>query len=349
LRQLHKLREEKRSRLSNQHGKVNFSALGAGAESKLVVEATELSKSFGNRVIIKNFSTRILKGDRIGILGPNGAGKSTLAKMLIRQLTPDEGKVRLGPTVEMIYLDQMQASLNPDKTLWETLCETGGDHVMVQGHSRHVVAYLKDFLFQDKQVKALVSILSGGERNRLALAKALTSPANLMVLDEPTNDLDMDTLDLLQEMLSDYPGTLIIISHDRDFLDKLTTSIIAVEGDGTAVEYVGGYDDYIRQRGDSSKASIVKKKSKPTPEKPRLAAPSAKLTFKEQYELKQLAERIKSLSAKKTELELRLEDPELYNRDPAAFQALTAEHHDVLVALDQAETRWLELEMKGGG
>jgi ATP-binding cassette subfamily F protein uup len=212
-----------------------------------VIEAQSLFKTLGDKPLIQNFSTRILRGDRIGIIGPNGAGKTTLIRMLAGVLPPDSGNVRLGKTIDLIYFDQLRDGLKPNETLWQNLCETGGDHVMVQGQPRHVMAYLKDFLFEEKQVRSPVSILSGGEKNRLALAKALTRPGNLLILDEPTNDLDMDTLDLLIEMVSDYSGTLLIVSHDRDFLDKLTTSIIGLEGDGIIRECVGGYQDYVRQ------------------------------------------------------------------------------------------------------
>ena len=230
LRALNQLRDIKRGVLQNQAQKVK---LGGGIESdissKLVANVVGISKSYEGKEIVKHFSTRILRGDRVGLLGANGAGKTTLLRLLMGLEKPDEGKVKLGAKIDLIYFDQMRDSLKPSETLWENLCETGGDQVLIGGHHRHVVAYLKDFMFEDKQAKSLVSTLSGGEKNRLALAKALTQSGNVLVLDEPTNDLDMDTLDLLQDILSDYEGTLLIVSHDRDFLDRMTTSIISFE------------------------------------------------------------------------------------------------------------------------
>jgi ATP-binding cassette subfamily F protein uup len=349
LKQLHLLRAEKRESLLNQPGKVNLGSLSTDIESKLVLEATNLHKGYGDRVLIKDFSTRLLRGDRIGILGPNGSGKSTLLKMLIGNLQPDSGSVRLGPTVVVTYLDQLQAALKPKETLWETLCETGGSQVKVGDYTRHVVAYLKDFLFTEAQIKGPVGLLSGGERNRLALAKALSTPGNLLVLDEPTNDLDMDTLDLLQETLSDYPGTLIIISHDRDFLDRLTTSIIAFESGDTGVvrEYVGGYDDYVRQRKTFSTPNKSNTPKEFTPKEDIKKTPSkGKLTFKEEFELKKLSETLETLAHRKKLLEEKLGNSNFYIQDPDGFHAMTKEMEEVHTLFNVSENRWLELEMK---
>lgn len=347
LRQLHKLREEKRQHQLNQVGKLKLVQADGDVSSKLVIEAESLKKYFGDRVIIRQFSTRILRGERIGIIGANGSGKTTLVKMLVKQLSPDEGRVTMGAHVDMIYYDQMRDSLKPSETLWENLCETGGDQVIVQGKSRHVVAYLKDFLFQEKQVRSPVSILSGGEKNRLALAKALTKPGNLLVLDEPTNDLDMDTLDLLIEMLADYPGTLIVVSHDRDFLDKLTTSIIAVEGNGVVEEYVGGYHDYLRQRKVTKTPVSSSTKPKPSLQQSKPSSSSSrKLSFNEKYEYDNLPGKIEALAKELNELEMKLANPLFYQNHPQEFVTLTSRLEEVRSDLDQAETRWLELAEK---
>jgi len=213
-----------------------------------MITARNVGKRFGDKVIVKDFSTRIFRKDRVGLIGPNGAGKTTLLRMLIGELEPDSGSVKLGANLMPVVIDQRRAALDPDKTPWEILAERG-DHVLVRGTPRHVMTYLREYLFKDEQARQPVRTLSGGERNRLLLAKALAAPSNLLVLDEPTNDLDADTLDLLQEALDEYDGTVLLVSHDRDFLDRLVTSTIALEGDGAAIEYAGGYSDYLLQRG----------------------------------------------------------------------------------------------------
>ena len=249
----------------------------------------------------------------------------------------------------------MQETLNENKTLWQNMCPNGGDHVTVQGQSKHVVAYLKDFLFEENQIRGMTHILSGGERNRLALAKALTQPCDFLVLDEPTNDLDSDTLDLLLEVLSEFPGTLLIVSHDRDFLDQLVTSLIAFEGDGTATEYVGGYQDYLRQRDSiittepkkikSTKDNKAEKEEKTS----ATAASKIKLTFIEKRDLEQLPTEMKVLSEVIAKLEQKLADPQLYQRNPADFSRLTQELGDKKAHLDTMEIRWLEIDEKANG
>jgi ATP-binding cassette subfamily F protein uup len=345
LRELNKLRDEKRAILSGQVGKLKMSGADTQGGSKLVIEANGISKTLGGKPLIQNFSTRILRGDRIGIIGPNGAGKTTLIRLLAGVLAPDSGTVRVGKTVDLIYFDQLRDTLKPNETLWQNLCDTGGDHVTVQGQPRHVMAYLKDFLFEEKQARTPVSILSGGERNRLALAKALTRPGNMLILDEPTNDLDMDTLDLLIEMVSDYTGTLLIVSHDRDFLDKLTTSIIGLEGDGIIRECVGGYQDYVRQY--PPQRLIPKAKSEPQEivERPK---PTRRFTYNEKREYENLPVRMDQLMRTISDAENRLEDPAFYNNHPQEFtkvsEVLTVSKEE----LERAETRWLELdEMMG--
>ena len=240
LRRLQALRAERAGRIAPQ-GRIKLAAATDPAGGQLVIEAKGIAKHFGEHALIRDFSTRIMRGDRVGIIGPNGCGKTTLLRLLVGQLAPDAGSVRLGANLTISYVDQRREALDPDATPWQTLCPGGGDQVAVQGRSRHVVGYLRDFLFRPEQARTPIRALSGGERNRLLLARQLARPANLLVLDEPTNDLDMETLDLLQEVLADFAGTLLLVSHDRDFLDRLVTSVIAFEGGGRLSEYAGGY------------------------------------------------------------------------------------------------------------
>lgn len=359
LQKLHDLRERKQAALSNQPASLKIQALQAVQSSKMVIEADGISKRFGSRSLVKNFSTRILDGDRIGLIGPNGAGKTTLIKMLVKELEPDEGTVRLGASINVTYVDQHHTSLNPKETLWENLCETGGDRVSTPSGSRHIVAYLRDFLFNERQIKAPVSLLSGGEKNRLALAKAFTKPCNLLILDEPTNDLDMDSLDLLVELLSDFQGTFLVVSHDRDFLDKLTTSIIAVEGNEEVKEYVGGYQDYVRQRGDmvaemggkpkssasKSRSQLQEKSQEKAQEKLEEKSPKARrLSYHEKRELEALPTLLAQLEGDIRLFEQKLSDPNFYGTNPAEFEKVSQKLHETRTRLDQAEHRWLELE-----
>lgn len=341
LRQLHTLREEKRAFMSGQIGKLKMAGADAEGGSRLVIEAKSISKTLGGKPLIQDFSTRILRGDRIGIIGPNGTGKTTLIRMLAGVMPPDSGTVRLGTNIDLIYFDQLRDTLKPNDTLWQTLCDTGGDHVSVQGHPRHVMAYLKDFLFEEKQARSPVSILSGGEKNRLALAKALTRPGNVLILDEPTNDLDMDTLDLLIEMVSDFTGTLLIVSHDRDFLDRLTTSIIALEGDGLIRECVGGYQDYIRQFPPQKDAVKSLKAPKEVVDRPKQIR---KITYNEKREYDLLPARMDELIKEISTAEARLEDPAFYRNHPQEFMKVTESLTNAKEELARAETRWLELD-----
>jgi ABC transport system ATP-binding/permease protein len=342
LRELHKLRDQKRSLLANKIGKLKLASADTELGSKLVVETKSISKSYGEKILINNFSTRILRGDRIGIIGPNGTGKTTLIRILAGLLVPDSGTIRLGKTVDLIYFDQLRDSLKPNDTLWQNLCETGGDHVTVQGEPRHVMAYLKDFLFEEKQIRSPVGILSGGEKNRLALAKAFTKPGNLLILDEPTNDLDMDTLDLLIEMLSDYKGTLIIVSHDRDFLDKLTTSVIGLEGDGVIREAVGGYQDYVRQYPSQKKPpKMDKAPPKESMEKPKSLR---RITYNDKREYDLLPGKMDELMKQIAGCEARLEDPAFYQNHPHEFVKVTEMLAKAREELSRCETRWLELD-----
>ncbi len=345
LRRLHELRA-KRAGQAARTGSVRMEAAEAGITGKLVVEAADIAKAYDGKPVIKGFSARILRGDRVGIIGPNGAGKTTLLRMLIGEMPPDSGKLRLGTNIAMVYLDQTREALAPGETPWSLLCPGGGDQVMVGDWPRHVVAYLRDFLFADSQARSPVESLSGGERNRLLLARALARPSNLLVLDEPTNDLDMDTLDLLQELLADYEGTILLVSHDRDFLDRVVTSTIAVEGDGSATEYPGGYSDYLRQRPDSGGAGIESRPEKSIRRaKPKPSGERRKLSYNQQRALQRLPGEIDALEKRIAALEARLADPALYARDPAVFDdtaaALTRAREDKAAA----EEAWLELEM----
>ncbi|MGE0093869.1 MAG: ABC-F family ATP-binding cassette domain-containing protein [Alphaproteobacteria bacterium] len=315
----------------------------------IVAELEDVAKAFpgesGPKTILKGFSTRIVRGDRIGIIGGNGVGKSTLLGIITGALPPDSGTVRHGTNLQVSYFDQRRASLDPDLSLWQTLAG-GGDTVLVQGQQRHVTSYLKDFLFGDAQFRAKVSTLSGGERNRLLLAQVLARPSNLLVFDEPTNDLDMETLDLLEEVLADYDGTLLLVSHDRDFLDRLVTSVIAMEGNGVVDEYVGGYSDYLRQRPPRAPKSPPKPAARPAspPSPPPARAP--RMSWKEKRELEDLPQRIASLEAEKSALEKSMADPDLYARNRASFEKASLRHGAVLTELAEAEERWLLLAVR---
>ncbi|MDZ4317822.1 MAG: ATP-binding cassette domain-containing protein [Phenylobacterium sp.] len=353
-RRLMEMRATKADRLRDTRGSMSMGVASAGASGQRVVEVKGLSKKFGDRVILEDFSTRILRGDRIAVVGPNGAGKTTLVKLLLGELPADSGEVTLGTNLEVAYIDQARADLKDDMLLKDALAPLGGDQIMVRGAPKHVAAYAKEFLFTDAQIRQPVRSLSGGERNRLLLARALAQPANLMVLDEPTNDLDMETLDLLEEMLSDYEGTLILVSHDRDFVDRLATSTIGLNGRGQVVETPGGWLDFLSQNPGFFGVSPAKapggRRGQPAPAAPTLAptpppAPkSAKLSYKEQRRLEELNGLIAELPGKIAVLETQLADPGLYGRDPAAFdrfgQALAAARG----RLEAAEMEWLELE-----
>ncbi len=321
---------------------------------KLVIEATDIEKSFGNNCLLTPLSLKIMRGDRLGLVGANGTGKTTLLKILMGELAPDGGTVRLGANLNAITIDQRRAELPPDTLLQDAL--TGGDGQMVtlgEGENttqKHVVSYMKDFLFRPEQARTPISELSGGERGRLMLARALSRPSNLLILDEPTNDLDLETLDLLQEMLGDYKGTVILVSHDRDFLDRTVTSVLAAEGNGQWLQYAGGYTDMLAQRGAAAKAEKQEKKQKvkkdtPNPEKAP-QKPKGKLSYKDQYALETLPGEMAKLEKTITQLNEKLADANLYQRDPEAFAKLSKQLTEAEEKLSQSEEQWLELEMK---
>ncbi|MDA8230585.1 MAG: ATP-binding cassette domain-containing protein [Magnetospirillum sp.] len=347
LRALNGLRAERAQRVQAKNDSSRQAKLAADAgelSGRLVIEADRIAKGFGETVVVKDFSTRILRGDRVGLIGPNGAGKTTLLRLLTGDIAPDAGVVRLGTNLEPAYFDQRRDRLDPEKSVWDTLTDGRGDNVWVRGRPQHVVGYMKDFLFSEAQARTPVKALSGGERNRLLLAKLLAKPSNLLILDEPTNDLDMDTLDLLEEMLADYDGTLLVVSHDRDFLDRLVTSVIAVEGQGDVAEYAGGYSDYVRQR---------RRQGAPQPGAKPLAAArgeaarpktATRLSYKDARELEELPGRMDALHAEIAKLEAALADPGLYARDRAGFDRAADRMHAARAELASAEDRWLVLE-----
>ena len=318
-----------------------------GTSGRLVAEAKAVSKRFGERVIVDRFSTRMLRGDRVAVVGPNGAGKTTLVKLLLGQAAPDSGELRLGTGLEIAYLDQARAELKPGDTLKDVLAPKGGDAVMVRGRSMHVVGYAKDFGFREAQLRQPVDTLSGGERNRLLLARTLAKPANLLVLDEPTNDLDMETLDLLEDMLADYEGTLLLVSHDRDFVDRLATSTIALDGRGRTVETPGGWTEFRRQNPgffDPAAMRVAAAASKAAAPEPRRAA--AKLSYKDQRRLEELEALTSRLPHEIAADERRLEDPALYARDPGGFDRLMQGLDAKRAQQEAAELEWLELAEK---
>jgi ATP-binding cassette subfamily F protein uup len=344
---LHNLRKERRE-LKRVVGTVTMSVAEADTSGKLVIEAKDISKTFGERTVVQPFTTRIIRGDRVGMVGANGAGKTTLLKMLIGELEPDTGRVKLGSNLEIASLDQRRASLDADLTLKEALTGGGSDTLVINGVPKHVVGYMKDFLFTPEQARTAIGKLSGGERGRLALARALALPSNLLVLDEPTNDLDLETLDLLEEMIDEYPGTVIVVSHDRDFLDRVATSVIVAEGDGTWNEYAGGYTDMVAQRGRGVTGPALAPKSHKGARGATAASPAPaakqKLSFKQKHALETLPKEIARLEGEIVRLNKTLADPGLYARDNAAFAKASAALTAAQAALGKAEDDWLELE-----
>ena len=354
LRKLAGLRQER----AEQIRRVGAAAMALETEQKsgkLVVEAKGISKAFGDRKIIEDFSIRVARGERIALVGPNGVGKTTLLNILTGQGEPDSGQIRIGTNLEMAVFDQARAQLDPERSLWDTLTHDpdlavsgNSDQVIVRGRPKHVVGYLKDFLFDERQARGPVKALSGGERARLLLARIMARTSNLLVLDEPTNDLDVETLDLLQELIGDFDGTVLLVSHDRDFLDRVATTTIAMEGNGKATVYSGGWSDYLAQRGEQApEAKPVAKAAKAVPAKPDAAtqAPSVrKISFREQQRLDALPAEIDRLSGDIEKLEGLLADPDLYARDAAKFEKATAALAQRQRALEAAEEEWLLLE-----
>lgn len=343
------LRKDKREHRGPQ-GSVKMVAAEAEASSKLVIEAKSVSKSFGDRPIVQDFSIRVARGDRIGIVGPNGAGKTTLLRLLTGDLQPDSGTVKLGLSLDMQTLEQKRDSLDPETTLADALTEGKGDWVVIGEEKRHVIGYMKDFLFSPEQARTPLSALSGGERGRVMLARALAKPSNMLVLDEPTNDLDLETLDLLEELLGDYRGTIIVISHDRDFLDRVVASVVMSEGEGRWLEYAGGYSDMLAQRGKGVEARKTEKaaaapKRESTPNAVSVSKGRSKLSFKDKHALETLPGRMDQLAEEARRLHAVLDDAGLYARDPKLFASTTEKLTATEAALAAAEEEWLRLEM----
>lgn len=331
-------------------GTVTLQAAAGDTSGKLVVEAQKMSKAFGERRIVTNLDLLVLRGDRLAIVGPNGAGKTTLIKLITGQLEPDSGLIKRGTNLQVVALDQSRQSLNPNDTLADVITGGRGSSVTINGETKHVITYMQDFLFRPEQARTPVSVLSGGERARLILARELARPSNFLILDEPTNDLDLETLDLLQELLADYTGTLLLVSHDRDFVDRIATSVLMHEGEGRWTEYAGGYSDMVAQRGAGVAARKIKEQPKATapretPSAPAVTTMKRKLSFKEKHALETLPGKIEALSAELLILEQKLADVNLFSNDPKAFAAATARHAAASAERAAAEEQWLELEM----
>ena len=353
VRALQDLRAERAAMIRRQ-GTAAMSFESGPTSGRKVIEVEGLSKAFGSQVIVRGFDLQVQRGDRVAFVGPNGVGKTSLINMLLGKVKPDAGRVKHGTNIEVAVFDQTRAQLDPEMSLWDSLTgdpqmRVGGraDQVMVRGVPKHVVAYLKDFLFDEAQARAPVRSLSGGEKARLLLAKLMAKESNLLVLDEPTNDLDIETLDLLQEILDDYDGTVLLVSHDRDFLDRVATTTVAMEGDGRATVYAGGWSDYQAQRREvatleePSKHKEKKQKAKPTNSEKR-----AGLSFTERHRLEELPALIDRLTAEIGKLETLLSDPSLFSSNPVKFKKATEALTERQSTLSEAEDEWLELEEK---
>ncbi|HEU4814035.1 MAG TPA: ATP-binding cassette domain-containing protein, partial [Xanthomonadaceae bacterium] len=345
VRRLQAMRAERAQR-RDLSGNVRMEVAQGGASGRKVIEAKDVSFGYGARQVVRDFSTLVMRGDRIGLIGPNGSGKTTLLKLLLGELAPDVGSVRLGSNLQAAYFDQYRATLREDWNAIENVAE-GRESVTINGRQKHVIGYLQDFLFTPERARAPITRLSGGERNRLLLARLFAQPSNLLVMDEPTNDLDVETLELLEDLLAEYPGTLLLVSHDRDFLDNVVTSTLVMEGDGVVGEYVGGYTDWERQRSGAAPAGGAALVRSPAPVRetpaPAPPAPKRKRSFKETRELEELPARIEALETRIAAMTAAMEDPAWHQRagdaiatDVAALAAAQAE-------LDVAYSRWSEL------
>ncbi|KXV18225.1 ABC-F family ATP-binding cassette domain-containing protein [Gluconobacter oxydans] len=343
------LRAQRKELASRGKGTLRMAATDAESAGKITIAAEGVNWAYDDRAIVRDLDLRILRGDRLGLVGANGAGKTTLLRLLTGKMEPQSGTVKMGPSVAMVTLDQQRESLDPTKTLAETLAGGSGDMVQVGDEKRHVIGYMKDFLFRPEQARTPVGKLSGGERGRLALACALAKPSSLMVLDEPTNDLDLETLDLLQDMLADYAGTVLLVSHDRDFLDRVASSVLVSDGGGDWIEYAGGYSDMLIQRGDVPAGretsspeveDIAPKSALKTDKKPK------KLSYNDKRALDLLPQKMAELEKKIQSYRDVLADPGLYGRDAAKFEKTTQLLEAAERDLTQLEEEWLELEMK---
>ncbi|MDA8416305.1 MAG: ATP-binding cassette domain-containing protein [Betaproteobacteria bacterium] len=344
VRRLERLRNE-RSLRREQVGQVRLSLDSGPTSGKLVAELDNVSLRYEQRTLVRHFSTRIQRGDKVGIIGPNGSGKTTLLQAILGQLVPDEGQVRLGTRLEIAYFDQWRAQLDPQASLIDTI-SPGSDFIEINGTRQHAISYLGDFLFPPERARAKVASLSGGERNRLLLARLFSRPSNVLVLDEPTNDLDIETLELLETLLIDYQGTLFLVSHDRAFLDAVVTQVLVLDGHGSVTENVGGYSDWLQYLSQRIPASALPEKTPSTPPSPRSKSSSERMSFKEQRELEQLPDTIAQWEAEQANISLQLADPELYRRDPPRVKSLTERQTALTEELDRAFLRWEELQQK---
>jgi ABC transport system ATP-binding/permease protein len=345
---LEQLRRERAAR-REKVGKVEMSVDSGERSGKLVAELSNVCKSYGGRRIIDDFSCRIQRGDKIGLLGPNGCGKSTLLRIILGELQPDKGQVKLGTKISVAYFDQLRAQLDDEATLADTISQ-GSDYIEIGGQKKHVISYLGDFLFAPERARSPVKSCSGGERNRLLLARLFTQPANVLVLDEPTNDLDIETLELLEELLANYDGTLFLVSHDRAFLDNVVTQVIAFEGDGKLIEYVGGYEDWVRVKKYQASAASTKP---PVSTPPRVTAapverpkPGSKLSFKEARELEELPKRIEALEREQSDIAAQLADGTIYRSDAKRAKQLQMRNEEIETEVSAAMARWEELERR---
>jgi ATP-binding cassette subfamily F protein uup len=342
LKELRKQRSERRERI----GLVDVRVQEAGASGKLVFEARNVKQVFGARTLIEDFSVRIMRGDRIGIIGPNGCGKSTLIKLLVGQLEPTHGSIRRGTSLEPAYFDQQRDALDVNASIADNVTGGSGDTITIDGQARHVSSYLRDFLFPPERLHAPVSMLSGGERNRLLLARLFARPSNLLVMDEPTNDLDAETLDLLEEMVANYSGTLLLVSHDRAFIDNVVTSTLVFEGGGALNEYVGGYSDWLRQRrsGAPKPAAAIAPAASAAPARVAATPKPRKRSFKDQRELEEIPKTILRLEAEQAELTAAIADPKSFRRDPAAAANAARRLDAIVQELETAYARWEALD-----
>ena len=356
VRALQAMRAERAAMIRRQ-GTADMALESGQVSGKLVIEAKGISKAFGEKLILRPFDLKVLRGDRVAFVGPNGVGKTTLLKMLVGEVAPDAGSVRLGTNLDIAVFDQARAALDLGMTLWDGLVNDPemrvsgrSDQVMVRGTPKHVVAYLKDFLFDEAQARAPIGSLSGGERARLLLARIMARPSNLLILDEPTNDLDVETLDLLQDILGDYDGTVLLVSHDRDFIDRVATTTVALEGDGRAVVYAGGWTDYQAQRGDDAPVKAAKPAAKPaTAPEPKVKSAAQGLTFTEKHRLEALPGVIERLEAEIGKLSAFLSDPALFTTAPEKFRKASEGLAERQAALAAAEEEWLMLEDRAAG
>ncbi len=342
VRALKALRQEHSER-RNRVGTANIKAQAVEASGKIVIELEDVCQRYGDKNILDNFSATILRGDKIGIIGPNGAGKSTLLKILLGKLEPQQGSVKLGTKLEIAYFDQHRAQLDAEKTVIENIGD-GSDEIIINGQPRHVISYMQDFLFSPQRARTPVKALSGGERNRLLLAKLFTKPANMLVMDEPTNDLDVETLELLEELLIEYKGTLLLVSHDRAFINNVVTDSLVFEGDGQVNSYVGGYDDWLRQRAEKNPQPASAKTGKSKAKASSNAAATKKLSYNDQREFDALPAKIEALDAEMEQIQKMLSDPDLYQKDANKVVELNARSEAIEAELTQCYERWEALE-----